>query len=211
LSPKRDQLLKMVVHSDAAGMPALADALTGAGARDLRSSAEQAQVRVECIVPAYFKGAVSHAMRAVQGSEERTFSFSPTLDSDASVGSGMIGMLPEAMPKADFLAMVKERFGCGAIRYADAPQEMIQRVAWCGGAGSFLIGNAISAGAHAFVTGDITYHKFFDNEDRLLLLDIGHHESEQFTSNLLHAHLSKTFTTFAVRLSEIKTNPVKYC
>ncbi len=211
LSPKRDQLLKMVVHADASTMPALAEALTGAGARDLRNSAEQEQVRVECIVPTYFKGAVLQAMCAVPGASERIFNFSPTLDSDGEVGSGMIGMLPEPMRKADFLAMVKERFGCGGIRYADAPLDLIQRVAWCGGAGSFLTGNAISAGAHAFVTGDITYHKFFDNEDRLLLLDIGHHESEQFTSNLLHAHLSKTFTTFAVRLSEIKTNPVKYC
>jgi dinuclear metal center YbgI/SA1388 family protein len=129
---------------------------------------------------------------------------------DSSVGSGMIGELPRAYSKNDFLALVKERFGCGGIRYADAPVEKVWRVAWCGGAGSFLISNAIHAGADVFFTGDITYHKFFDNENRILLLDIGHHESEQFTSNLLHRHLSKTFPTFAVRLSKIETNPVRY-
>jgi dinuclear metal center YbgI/SA1388 family protein len=128
----------------------------------------------------------------------------------AETGAGMVGDLPTAYRKEEFMAMVKERFGCGGIRYADAPQAAIQRVAWCGGAGSFLISNAISAGADAFLTGDITYHKFFDNQGKILLLDIGHHESEQFTSNLLHSHLSKIFPSFAVRLSKIKTNPVKY-
>lgn len=133
------------------------------------------------------------------------------LHQDEETGSGMVGDLPQALSKSEFLAMVKERFGCGGIRYADADLAQVKRVAWCGGAGSFLIANALSAGADAFVTGDITYHKFFDNEGRLLLLDIGHFESEQFTSNLLHSYLSETFPTFAVRLSKIETNPVKYC
>jgi dinuclear metal center YbgI/SA1388 family protein len=211
LSAKREQLLKLVFYADARVMPALADAAYGAGARDMRTTASGDQGRVECIVPAYFKGAILAAIRKANGDVAPVFHMLPTLDSDMETGSGMVGELPEPLAKADFLAMVKERFGCGGIRYADAPREMISRVAWCGGAGSFLIGNAISAGAHAFVTGDITYHKFFDNEDKLLLLDIGHYESEQFTSNLLHAHLSKSFPTFAVRLSEIISNPVKYC
>jgi dinuclear metal center YbgI/SA1388 family protein len=129
---------------------------------------------------------------------------------EAETGSGMIGELERPYGKEEFLALVKERFHCGGIRYADAPVQEIKRVAWCGGAGSFLISNALAAGADAFFTGDITYHKFFDNEDRILLLDIGHYESEQFTSNLLHSHLSKTFPTFAVRLSKIETNPVRY-
>lgn len=135
---------------------------------------------------------------------------SPKRADEPEIGSGMIGELPAAITREEFLALVKDRFGCGGIRYADASIAAIQRVAWCGGAGSFLIANAIGAGADAFLTGDITYHKFFDNEGKILLLDIGHHESEQFTSHLLHGYLSETFPTFAVRLSEIKTNPVKY-
>ncbi len=211
LSAKREQLQKLVFYTDPESMATLADAAFAAGARDLRSNSDGGEGRVECIVPAYFKGAVRAALNRANGGSDPVFHSLPTLESDATTGSGMIGLLPKPMSKQEFLAMVKERFGCGGIRYADAPQQIIQRVAWCGGAGSFLIGNAIGAKADAFVTGDITYHKFFDNEDKILLLDIGHHESEQFTSNLLHEQLSESFPTFAVRLSEIKTNPVKYC
>jgi dinuclear metal center YbgI/SA1388 family protein len=213
LSAKREQLLQLVVYAADDALVLLTEAIRAAGGRNLHSISlgDGVQGRLECIVPAYFKSTVLQALRQVQPGVEPVFHLMPTLDSDVETGSGMIGNLPQALPKADFLAMVKERFGCGGIRYADAPKELIGRVAWCGGAGSFLIGNAIGARADAFVTGDITYHKFFDNEDKLLLLDIGHHESEQFTSNLLHAHLSKSFPTFAVRLSDIKTNPVKYC
>ncbi|MCL4105550.1 UNVERIFIED_CONTAM: hypothetical protein GTU68_057425 [Idotea baltica] len=126
------------------------------------------------------------------------------------VGSGMIGYLPAPMAKRDFLQHVKDKFRCGGIRYADFPGETIHKVAWCGGAGSFLIGHALRAGADAFVTGDITYHKYFDNENRLLLMDIGHYESEQYTSQLLHHYISEKFVSFAVHLSEIETNPVNY-
>lgn len=211
LSAKREQLLKLVFYSDMQVLPQLADAAHAAGARDLRTVSEGDQGRVECIVPSYFKGGILAALRKANGGVAPTMHMLATLDSDPETGSGMIGELAQPLRKGEFLAMVKERFGCGGIRYADAGLERVQRVAWCGGAGSFLIGNAIAAGADAFVTADITYHKFFDNEGKILLLDIGHHESEQFTSNLLHAHLSKSFPTFAVRLSEIKSNPVKYC
>jgi dinuclear metal center YbgI/SA1388 family protein len=211
LSTKRDQLLKLVFYGHADELAILSDAVFAAGARDLRSTEAGRQGRVECIVPNYRKGAVLAALRSVNPHQPPVFHLLPTLDSDVETGSGMIGKLPAPMTKSEFLAMVKEKFGCGGIRYADAGVETIERVAWCGGAGSFLISNAISAGADAFVTGDITYHKFFDNEGRILLLDIGHFESEQFTSNLLHSYLSETFPTFAVRLSRIVTNPVKYC
>lgn len=126
------------------------------------------------------------------------------------IGSGMIGMLPSPIGKTDFLQLVKDSFHCGGIRYADSDNSHIQRVAVCGGAGSFLIQEARKQKADAFVTADITYHKFFDNEQELLLLDIGHYESEQFTSELIHEFLSKKFLNFAVRLSAVKTNPIKY-
>ncbi|MEO0469278.1 MAG: Nif3-like dinuclear metal center hexameric protein [Bacteroidota bacterium] len=129
---------------------------------------------------------------------------------DQEYGSGMIGQLPAPMGKEAFLQLVKDRFHCGGIRYADAPLEHISRVAVCGGAGSFLTQAAIQAGADAFVTADITYHKYFDNEGKLILMDIGHYESEQFTSKMIHSYLSEKFPNFAVHLSEFRTNPVQY-
>lgn len=134
----------------------------------------------------------------------------PARPGEVLYGSGMMGFLPEPLPKKDFLQLVKETFHCGGIRYADAPKETIHKVAVCGGAGSFLTADAIRAGADALVTADITYHKYFDNEGKLLLMDIGHYESEQFTSELIHEYLSKKFTNFAVHLSARRTNPVHY-
>lgn len=126
-------------------------------------------------------------------------------------GSGMIGELPEALSSVDFLVHVKKTFHCGGIRYSGNTHNKILKVAVCGGAGSFLISQAIRMGADALVTADITYHKFFDAEDKILLLDIGHYESEQFTSELIYKFLSEKFPTFALHLSKVCTNPVKYC
>lgn len=131
-------------------------------------------------------------------------------DPNNEFGSGMIGYLPEPLGRDAFLQTVKNTFHCGGIRYADAPLSHIHKVAVCGGAGSFLTGDAIQQKADALITADITYHKFFDNEEKLLLLDIGHYESEQFTSQLIYEFLSEKFPKFAVRLSEILSNPIKY-
>jgi dinuclear metal center YbgI/SA1388 family protein len=104
----------------------------------------------------------------------------PNHPGETLYGSGMTGFLPKPLPKQAFLAMVKETFQCGGIRYADSRHENVHKIAVCGGSGSFLTRDAIQAGADAMITADITYHKFFDNENQLLLLDIGHYESEQF-------------------------------
>lgn len=125
-------------------------------------------------------------------------------------GSGIIGSLPQSLAKEQFFKLVKDIFKCGGIRYADAPIEMICKVAVCGGSGSFLTREALLLGAEAFVTSDITYHKFFDNENKMILMDIGHYESEQYTSELIFTHLSKKIPNFAIHLSEVITNPVRY-
>ncbi len=166
--------------------------------------------RIEVLVPTYLRGAVTRALLATHPYEAPAYHFVETLNPWEDVGAGMIGKLAAPMAKADFLAHVKEAFDCGGIRYADCPGEVIETVAWCGGSGSFLTKAALRAGADAFVTGDITYHKFFDNEDRMLLLDIGHYESEQYTSELIYGFVKENFVNFAVHLSDIKTNPVKY-
>lgn len=210
LSKKSDQLRFLICHTPVEAFDAVGDAIQEAGARHIRTMEMPESGIIECVVPVYLQGAILAALHKNHPEAKPDFHLLPTYDQDLDVGSGMIGELENAMPKKEFLEMVKEKFGCGGIRYADSTHKMIKKVAWCGGAGSFLIANAIAAGADTFITGDITYHKFFDNENKILLLDIGHFESEQFTSNLLHDYLSKSFANFAVRLSEINTNPVKY-
>jgi putative NIF3 family GTP cyclohydrolase 1 type 2 len=86
----------------------------------------------------------------------------------------------------------------------------ISKVAVCGGAGSFLLKNAISQKADIFITGDFKYHEFFDAEDRIVIADVGHYESEQFTSKIIADKLKEKFTNFAIRLTEINTNPINY-
>lgn len=171
---------------------------------------EVAESRIEVVFPAYLKGAVIAAMIKAHPYEMPAYQVLAVQGSVKEIGSGMIGFLPEPLGKEEFLRLVADAFGCGGIRYADAPLTEIRKVALCGGAGSFLTRTALSAGADAFVTGDITYHKFFDNEERILLLDIGHYESEQFTSELIYSYLSEIFPNFAVHLSKIISNPVKY-
>ena len=134
----------------------------------------------------------------------------PVRTDEQSVGSGMIGMLPAPLSKQDFMQLIKDKFQTGGIRYADTNKSHIQKVAVCGGSGSFLTREALLQNADAFVTADITYHKYFDNEGAMLLLDIGHFESEQFTSALILEFLSGKFSNFVLRLSKVNTNPVRY-
>ncbi len=126
------------------------------------------------------------------------------------IGSGMIGEFEEAMDKEAFLDLLGRTFKADGIRYADFDKKEIKKVAVCGGSGSFLIKDAINQRADAFVTGDITYHKFFDGDNKIMLVDIGHYESEQYTTELIFDYLCEKFSNFAVYKSEINTNPVKY-
>lgn len=239
LSPKPDTLRKLVVYVPAPDRESLLEALWKAGAGQIGAYKEASfsaegtgtfrpeeganptigevgtresvtESRIEVVFPSHLKSAVVSAMKAAHPYEEVAYQVIPTENSIADIGSGMVGRLAEPLPKRAFLEKVRDTFRCGGIRYADAPLESIQKVALCGGSGSFLTGAALRAGAQAFVTADISYHKFFDNEGRMLLLDIGHHESEQFTSDLISEFLMKTFPNFAVRLSDTVTNPVKY-
>ena len=132
------------------------------------------------------------------------------LGADLSTGAGVIGRLLTPLSPPAFLAQVKSAFGASALRYAQAHHVRIERVALCGGSGSFLIGAARAAGAQALVTADVTYHKFFDAEGDLLLVDVGHFESERFTPELLAAYLTQKFPTFASRISGLNTNPVLF-
>ena len=105
---------------------------------------------------------------------------------------------------------LKERLNTEVVRHTDICHENIERVAVCGGSGSFLLKQAMAAGADIFITGDFKYHDFFEADNRIIIADIGHYESEQFTKDLLYEVLSKKFTNIALRLSEVVTNPIKY-
>lgn len=127
-----------------------------------------------------------------------------------NVGSGMVGNLPSSMEVNDFLAYLKERMKVSVIRHTKLLDKPIQRVAVCGGAGGFLLQKAIQQQADIFVTADYKYHEFFDADGHLIIADIGHYESEQFTIDLLQKHISEKFTTFATFSTTINTNPVFY-
>ena len=123
---------------------------------------------------------------------------------------GMIGEFKEAMPEKEFLTFVKTSMQTDCIRHSKKIGKSIKKVAVLGGSGSFAIEKAKNAGADAFVSSDFKYHEFYKAENQLLILDIGHYESEQFTKNLLVDYLTKKFTNFAVILSDTHTNPIYY-
>ena len=122
----------------------------------------------------------------------------------------MIGTLPEPMETEQFLAHLKRQMNLKTLKYTVCDKKEILRVAVCGGAGSFLLKEAIRQGADAFVSSDFKYHDFFDAEQKMLVADIGHYESEIATKELLYDFLQENFTNIAVRLTEVNTNPIKY-
>ncbi len=171
---------------------------------------EVAEVRLEVILPMHAEQQVLAALRRAHPYEEVAYYLSPLSNLYQDTGAGMIGNLPKPMDEQEFLNLLKFKFLTGSIRYSPLPGRMIRSVALCGGSGSFLLPLALAAGADAFVSADFKYHEFFDADGRIMIADIGHYESEQFTTGLLSRHLSKKFTTFATIFSDIITNPIRY-
>ena len=134
-----------------------------------------------------------------------------TLDNyNQNIGMGMIGNLDKPMQENNFISFVKKQMKSSSIKHSKRLGKKIQKVAVLGGSGSFGIENAINSGADAYVTSDLKYHDYFRAEDKLLLLDIGHYESEQFTKKLMFDFLTKKIPNFAIVLSKTNTNPIKY-
>jgi len=129
---------------------------------------------------------------------------------DPQVGSGMVGDLEQALEEGAFLHYLKNCMQTNCIRHTELTGKKIQKVALCGGSGSFLLSEAKKAGADVFVSGDFKYHEFFDAEKEILIADIGHFESEQFTIELLHDLISQNFSNFAAHYTGHTTNPVHY-
>ena len=171
---------------------------------------EVTEIRLEVILPAHSEGRVMASLKAAHPYEEVAYYLTALTNPNQDTGAGMIGILPEPMNEVDFLNKLKTNFLTGSIRYTPTSGKLISKVALCGGSGSFLLPAAMAAGADAFVTADFKYHEFFDADGRIMIADIGHYESEQFTCELLARHLTKKFTTFATIFSEIVTNPIRY-
>lgn len=168
------------------------------------------EMRVETILPVFLKNKILRALMEAHPYEEVAYDLYPLANDWPRAGMGLIAEFEEEMEEYDFLNALKTVFNAGCIRYTALLEKKVKKVAVCGGSGSSLLNRAISSGADAFVSADFKYHQFFEAEGKILIADIGHYESEQFTKELFYEAISKKFPKFAVRLSEVNTNPINY-
>ena len=239
LAPVKEQLLKLVTFIPDDHLDNVRDALFAAGAGSIgkydkcsfgtegtgtfRGGKEsnpyvgdvgeyhfEKETRIETIIPRHLKNNIMNALLKTHPYEEVAYDIYPLENTLQQVGAGMIGELPGAEHEIDFLSRLLQIFGCKNIRHTYLLGKPVKKVAVCGGSGSFLLSAAIKAGADVFITADMKYHDFFDAEEKIVIADIGHYESEQFTKELFYEILIKKFPNFALRLSEVKTNPVLY-
>lgn len=168
------------------------------------------ETRIEIIFPGHAQTKIVKALLHAHPYEEPAYDLIQLQNDWQTLGSGLIGDLPESMETALLLRQIKKIFGCGAIRHTALIREKISRVAVCGGSGSFLLKNAIAGGADIFISADFKYHDFFETEGRIVIADIGHFESEQFTKDIFYEIIRKKIPTFALHISEINTNPIIY-
>ncbi len=165
--------------------------------------------KLEVIFHGPAQGAILNALR-------NALNYKPVYDVVAlenkskEVGSGVIGTLSKAIPEAEFLQHLKKDMQASCVRHTRLLGREVQRVAVCGGSGSFLLGQAIAQKADVFVTADYKYHEFFDADGKTVIADIGHYESEQYTIDLIYEIISRKFSNFALHCAKTNTNPVLY-
>ena len=168
------------------------------------------EIKIEVIFPAWLEPKIIQALIAAHPYEEPAYDLVQLENKHQHIGSGLTGSLPQPMEEKAFLAFLKESFQLPLIRHTQLTGSPIQKICLCGGAGSFLISNALHAETDIFISADIKYHEFFDADNRMVIADIGHFESEQYTVDLLHDILLEKFPTFAVLKTAVNTNPVFY-
>lgn len=239
LAPKSNTLSKLVYFSPKENAEQIKNALFEAGAGNIGNYSEASftsegkgtfkgnensnpvvgkklqretveEVRTEILIPRYLSSKIVSKLKEVHPYEEVAYDIYAIENKNQTIGAGMIGNLKEEMDTLEFLKKLKTTFKCGCIKHTKLVNKTIKKVALCGGSGSFLLKNAMQQKADIYITGDFKYHEFFDAENKLIIADIGHFESEQFTNELLYAKLTKKFPTFAFLLTEINTNPVEY-
>jgi dinuclear metal center YbgI/SA1388 family protein len=165
---------------------------------------------ISVVFDSFLEGKILKALFDSHPYEEVAYEVITLDNSNQNVGMGMIGELTNPMNEKEFLTFVKKTFKTDCVRHSELLEKPIKKVAVLGGSGSFAIKNAIRAKADAYISADFKYHEFFSAEKRILIADVGHYESEQFTKNLLIDYLRKKFSTFAISLSEKSTNPIHY-
>lgn len=239
LVPLKNRLLKLVTYIPEAHLEKVRDAIFSAGAGvigkydccsfvsqgtgSFRGGEEthpfagekgelhyEKEVRLETVLLSHLKGRVIKALLEAHPYEEVAYDIYSLENENIESGLGCTGELQKPMDETDFLKFVSSVFSAKGIRYSQLTGRKIRKVALCGGAGESMLHDALISGADAFITGDIKYHTFFEAENNILIADIGHYESEKFSAEILHDLIIKKFPTFAVRFSEINTNPINY-
>jgi dinuclear metal center YbgI/SA1388 family protein len=239
LSPKKHLLRKLVTYAPLAAAEGVRKALFDAGAGKIgkydscsfsslgngtfRAGPDanpavgkrgehhrEEEERIEVIYPQQMERNLLKALKEAHPYEEVAYDLYSLENEYAETGSGMTGELEQAMDEKEFLLFLKKALSTACIRHTALPGKKVKKVAVCGGSGSFLLNDAIASGSDVFVTADYKYHQFFDADGKILLADVGHFESEQFTKELLFEVIREKFPTFAVHLSETNTNPVNY-
>ncbi len=239
LSPLKDRLLKLVTFIPASHLDRVRESLFNAGAgvtgnydhcgftvegkgsfRGNENSNPfvgekgkihlENEIRFETIIFSHLRNRVVNALIESHPYEEVAYDVYPLENMNISEGIGCTGeLLGEMMPR-EFLEHLKVVFSAGGIKFSGKWEKPVRKVALCGGSGSGLISNAIALGADAYVTADLKYHSFLDAGDRILLADIGHYESENAAKEILYDIIIKKFPKFALRFSEVNTNPINY-
>jgi dinuclear metal center YbgI/SA1388 family protein len=175
------------------------------------------ETQIGITFPAHLQGNVLKALQENHPYEEVAYEVTTLENVNQKIGLGMVAELPEAMNETDFLRFVKKTFRCGCIKHSELVGKQIKKVAVLGGSGAFAIEAAKRAGADIFLTSDLKYHDYYKAENQIIIADIGHYESEQFTKYELVDFLTKKITNFApafekgnIIISEVNTNPIKY-
>lgn len=239
LAPKRQLLQKLYTFVPHHALKAVSEALFQAGAGHIGNYSEcsfrsegigtfkglegtnptvgtvgmqhqEPETKLEVVFEGFRQNAVIRALQQAHPYEEVAYDIVSLEQAHPQVGSGVVGELATPMPVLEFLNWLKQQMQTDSVRYTALCKDNIQRVAVCGGAGSFLLGAAKRAKADIFITADYKYHQFFDADGQLIIADIGHYESEQFTIELLDELLTQKFTNFAVYRTNVTTNPINY-
>lgn len=171
---------------------------------------KEPEVRIETILPVFKKAAVMKALLATHPYEEPAFDLYPLKNAWTQVGSGVVGELDAPETELDFLKRIKKTFEVGCLKHTRLSGRLIQKVALCGGAGAFLLPRAVGCNADVFITGEVKYHDYFSHENDILVAEIGHYESEQYTKEIFYSIIQELFPGLEVQMTRVNTNPIKY-
>lgn len=168
------------------------------------------EVKLELLVPQHLKQQAIRILKSKHPYEEPAFELVAIENEHPTIGAGMIGTLAKPLELPEFLRLLKTTMNATCIKYTQPHKKIVEKVAVCGGSGSFLLRDAMAAGADVFITADYKYHQFFEAENSIIIADIGHFESEQFTIEIFSEILNEKFPNFALLFTSINTNPVNY-